>query len=510
MSLTVIDFFCGAGGSSQGAAAVPGVRVELAANHWDRAIESHAANFPATDHYRGDIHDADAARFPAADLFWASPECPQWSVARGRRRDFDRQPDLFGQTLPDPAADRSRALMWDVPRYLDAVAGRGRPVLAGVVENVTEVRQWASWHQWLAAIQNLGYRTRLIALNSMHARPAVSAPAPQSRDRLYLAYWLASLGRCPDWDKWLRPAAWCPGCERWVQAVQCWKRPGADMGRYRQSYLYRCPHHACRNTVVEPPALPAAAAIDWADLGTRIGDRARPMREATRARIAAGLARYASPVIIEAAGHTFERRPGTRARAADTPLTAQTTTASKALACPPLIVPAGGTWRNGPVPATMPFPARTTRENDGVAFPPPGALLMRNNTPRGGPGQMVTPVTEPARTLTTTGHQSLLVPYYGSATTAQPVTAPAGTMPTRDRYGLATGTHPIAVDDVLFRMLKPPEIGRAMAFGDSYIVLGTQREKVRQYGNAVTPPVAEVLFSALVETIAPATRLEAA
>lgn len=50
-------------------------------------------------------------------------------------------------------------------------------------------------------------------------------------------------------------------------------------------------------------------------------------------------------------------------------------------------------------------------------------------------------------------------------------------------------------------MLKPPEIGRAMAFTDGYTVLGTQREKVRQYGNAVTPPVAEVLISALAEAI---------
>jgi DNA (cytosine-5)-methyltransferase 1 len=502
MSLTVIDFFCGAGGSSQGAAAVPGVTLRLAANHWDRAIESHAANFPDADHWRGDIHDADVARMPAASLFWASPECPQWSQARGKRRDFDKQPDLFGEVLPDPAADRSRALMWDVPRYLDAMRGRGTPVLAGVVENVTEVRNWNRWGEWLAAVRNLGYQTRLIALNSMHARPRVTAPAPQSRDRLYLAYWLASLGRTPDWDKWLRPRAWCPACETEVSAVQWWKRPGADMGRYRQSYLYRCPNAACRNAVLEPPALPAAAALDWTDLGTRIGERARPISEATRARIAAGLARYARPITLEAAGHTFERRPGTRTWPADTaPLTTQSATPTKALACPPLIVPAGGTWREEPTLATItPFPARTTRENDGVAFPP-GALVMRNNTPHGDPGQMVTPVTEPLRTLTSTGHQSLLVPYYGRATTAQPVTLPAGTMPTHDRYGLATGAAAIPVDDVLFRMLKPPEIGRAMAFGERYIVLGTQREKVRQYGNAVTPPVAEVLFSALVEAI---------
>ena len=83
MTLTLVDFFCGAGGSSQGAAAVPGVTARLAANHWQRAIDTHAANFPGTEHYRGDLHDADVRRFPAGDLFWASPECPAWSRARG-------------------------------------------------------------------------------------------------------------------------------------------------------------------------------------------------------------------------------------------------------------------------------------------------------------------------------------------------------------------------------------------------------------------------------------------
>jgi DNA (cytosine-5)-methyltransferase 1 len=578
--LTVIDFFCGAGGSSQGAHAVPGVSVRLAANHWSRAIESHAANFPGTEHFQGDLHDADVTRFPAADLFWASPECPQWSQARGRRRDFDRQPDMFGETLPDEAADRSRSLMWDVPRYLEAMKARGRPVLAGVVENVTEVRKWAHWHDWREAIRRLGYRTRLVALNSMHAQARRTPGAPQSRDRLYLAYWLASIGRDPDWDRWLRPQAWCPACEQAVAAVQWWKKPGTDMGRYRQQYLYRCPRHACRNAVVEPPALPAAAAIDWADLGTRIGDRLRPVKPATRERIAAGLRRYARPITLQTGGS--ERHLGTRTHPADEPLTTQTAQPTKALACPPLIVPAGGTWREGVTSGDEPLPARTTRENDGVAFPPflvplrsgrprtipadepmatvvadgsnhglavppmivvlrgnmdcrlasealttvatsgahhglavaDTAVVMRNNTARGGQGQMSTPVGEPLRTLTSAGHQSLvprahlLVPYYGTGV-SRPVSEPSGALSTRDRYGLATGAGEIDVDDVLFRMLKPPEIGRAMAFGDGYVVLGTQREKVRQYGNAVTPPVAEVLFSALVEAVTGET-LEAA
>jgi DNA (cytosine-5)-methyltransferase 1 len=643
VTFTLIDFFCGAGGSSQGAVAVPGVSARLAANHWSRAIESHEANFPATEHYQGDLHAADLAGFPAGDIFWASPECPQWSVARGRRREFDRQPDLFGEVLGDEAADRSRALMWDVPRYLEAMQLRGRPVLAGVMENVTEVRAWAHWHAWVAAIRNLGYRTRLIALNSMHARPAITPHAPQSRDRLYLAYWLASLGRDPDWDRRLRPPAWCPGCEQQVQAVQWWKRPGADMGRYRAQYLYRCPHHACRGQVVEPAVLPAAAAIDWALPGTRIGDRAVPLKPKTIARIEAGLRKYAIPVSV----HTGrpDGHPGSHTRPVSEPPATCTATPARALAGAPLMVPAGGTRRDEATPVTDPMPARTARENDGLAVPPfvtihrggPGetrtapvtgplpavvaggnhhglavppflvplrsgrpraipvtgpaatvvadgsnhalvtppllvpaegrdgkdalpvtgpartqtaraetglavppflavlrrysdttaitgplrcvtadgnhhalitpadlAMVMRNNTPRGDPGQMCTPATQPLRALTTTGHQSLLtwahllVPYYRTGV-ARPVSEPAGTVSATDRFALASPA--VDVNDVLFRMLEPHEIAAAMAFTPGYVVLGSKRERVRQLGNAVTPPVAEILITALVEAI---------
>jgi DNA (cytosine-5)-methyltransferase 1 len=115
---------------------------------------------------------------------------------------------------------------------------------------------------------------------------------------------------------------------------------------------------------------------------------------------------------------------------------------------------------------------------------------------------MSTGVDEPARTLTAAGHQSLvtwehlLVPYYGNGT-ARPVSEPVGTLSTRDRYALVRGEVDIA--DVLFRMLEPHEIGRAMSFADSYVVLGNKRERVRQYGNAVTPNAAEVILCALVE-----------
>jgi DNA (cytosine-5)-methyltransferase 1 len=64
----------------------------------------------------------------------------------------------------------------------------------------------------------------------------------------------------------------------------------------------------------------------------------------------------------------------------------------------------------------------------------------------------------------------------------------------------ASGPVP-AVEDCLFRMLEPHEIHAGMAFTPDYVVLGTKRDRVKQLGNAVTPPVAEILVAALVEAI---------
>lgn len=570
-ALTVMDWFCGAGGSSQGMHSIPGVRMERAANHWERAIESHAANFPEVDHYRGDIREAPVATWPVTDIFWASPECPQWSNARGKKRDFDAslQGDLFDGFGPSEEVERSRALMEEVPLYLRGVQERGALVKAGVVENVIDVRAWDQWDRWLGELHKLGYRTRVIALNSMHADPRTVHKAPQSRDRLYVAYWHESLGRTPDWDKWLRPRAWCPDCETWVQAVQRFKAPGRDMGRYRQQYVYRCPNVACRNQIVEPETLPAAVAIDWAIPGQRIGDRAKPLADKTLARIQAGLDKFARPMMVPAGGtwrndatpadepmptRTTRENDGVavppllvpycgRGAAAEVtrPMATVMTQDKQALAIPPLLIPVEGREGKEPASANNPLRTQTARNETGLAWlpfmvtmrgggdqlrgrsigepvgtvsangnhhglvMPDAAFVMRNNSSRSGPGgEHCTPASEYLRTMTTAGHQSLvtwehlLVPYYGNGT-AKTVQEPVGTLSTRDRYALVQGD--VDIEDVLFRMLEPHEIGRAMSFADEYIVLGSKRERVRQYGNAVTPNCAEVIVCALVEAI---------
>jgi DNA (cytosine-5)-methyltransferase 1 len=94
---------------------------------------------------------------------------------------------------------------------------------------------------------------------------------------------------------------------------------------------------------------------------------------------------------------------------------------------------------------------------------------------------------------------SFLSYYYGTKQASgvgDPIHAVTGV----DRAALVQALDSLTVDDLYFRMLHPHEIGKAMAFPKSYVVLGTKRQMVRQYGNAVTPPVMEMIIKRCMAT----------
>jgi DNA (cytosine-5)-methyltransferase 1 len=62
--------------------------------------------------------------------------------------------------------------------------------------------------------------------------------------------------------------------------------------------------------------------------------------------------------------------------------------------------------------------------------------------------------------------------------------------------------HPHAeVEACRLRMLQPHEIQAAMGFDEAYVVKGNKREKIRQLGNAVTPPVMRWIVSRCLESL---------
>lgn len=512
--------------------------------------------------------------------------CTNHSIAKGVKRQRQQDQALFEldgtRPLPDEAANRSRATMWDIPRFAEH-----HRYMAIILENVVDAYRWDQFPAWQMAMEALGYRMRFVWLNSMHAQIG-GLPAPQSRDRMYIVMWREDLSTkahpAPNVGKWTRPMALCVEHGE-IQAVQAFKK-SEQWGRYRAQYLYRCPE--C-GRVVEPGWLPASSIIDWSLPAPRIGDRAKPLAEKTRERIRRGIERHWAPIIAKAAGNTYDGvNTGSnylRVSELDAPAPVQTGTAEHGLALPPaflaqfrerartqtldsalptvvadganhalivnnlsgadesrsrpvsdalpslvaggnhasllipvegregksaastndpmrtqstrnetgLLVPAGGTWRDKAYAVSDPMAALTTREADGLVVPlrnhgvaKPAtqpidtvsaegnhhALVMRNNNNRGDTAAMSTPVGEPIRALTTAGHQSLIEP-------SEPIS--------------------LDVDDAGFRMLEPHEIQAGMGFARDYLLLGSKRDKVKQAGNAVTPPAARDLGYAVAE-----------
>lgn len=182
------------------------------------------------------------------------------------------------------------------------------------------------------------------------------------------------------------------------------------------------------------------------------------------------------------------------------------------------------------------------------------ALVEPVILPQGG-GGAARPVADPVATVATDGAHALVTPYYGTGAPS-PVTRPLPTVTTRDRFGLvmpvthddasararsledplptvtasfgerhgqAPRVHDVAapvpticaegrVDlvqgragptyDILFRMLTPRELARAMGFSDAeqeYEFAGNKTEITRQIGNAVSVEQAEALVGAIVD-----------
>ncbi|OYO16618.1 DNA methyltransferase [Enemella dayhoffiae] len=537
MSLTLTDIFAGAGGSSTGAIAVPGVEVALAANHWQLAVDVHNSNHPTTDHACVDLHMEDPRNFPRTDILWASPECTKWSLANSKAKALSREmggdPTLFDdiptdlETAEQEEINRSRLLMFDVLRFVEH--HRYRMVMVeNVVDIATQPKYAAAWSAWRRGLDKLGYAFRVVSLNSMHAQLG-GLPAPQSRDRLYIVAWPKG-EKAPDIDRALRPPAWCSRCEAVVESQQAWK-PGRIVGRYRAQYVYACGR--CGN-VVEPGWLPASHAIDWSLPAERIADRARPLSPKTMARIREGLRRYGGPVHLEAGGNQYDsmdpkhRQHGSptgylRAWPVGEPLRTLHTAPTKGLAIP-FILDRRGEYRV----RDLESPLSTITANETTK-----ALLI---PVEGRDGKRASSSHEPMRTQTTRSETGLLVPYYSASETAKPTEYPIGTLTTVDRYALvmdnnhANRARPasepmptlttattkavmdgerrdvqvVTDDDVMacrFRMLEPSEIAAGMAFPGDYQWAGTKRERVKLAGNAVTPPAARDLVSVVADAL---------
>ena len=235
----IIDCFAGGGGASVGIEMALGRQVDIAINHDPQAILMHKTNHPRTKHITEDIFTVDLQKYVkgrSVALMWASPDCTQFSKAKGGK----------------PRENGIRMLPWAVYKHAKAV----QPEVL-IMENVEEIQDWG-------ALDENGY------------------PIQEDKGKEYERFILAMKSLGYDFDSRELIAAD-------YGAPTTRKRWYAIFRRDGRRIVWPTPTHFKE---LEPKWKECGDYIDWSDLGTSIFDRKKPLAEATCRRIANGIRKY--------------------------------------------------------------------------------------------------------------------------------------------------------------------------------------------------------------------------
>ena len=256
--VTAVDLFCGAGGLSTGLAlACEDLDRDVALyaiNHWDRAIETHEQNHPWATHFHSkieELHPPNVVDEDTVDILVAGPECTHFSNARGGK----------------PVREQQRASPWHVVDWLEKL-----DVATFLIENVPELESWGPvedgqpsrngevFDAWINTLHALGYSVDWTTLT------AADYGDPTTRERLFV---IGTKGKRATFPESTHS-----------------DDPDDDLAGWR----------------------PAAAIIDWSDLGGSIwtrdlhDGRKRPLKNSTMQRIAEGIRRHCDDHLAPFAG----------------------------------------------------------------------------------------------------------------------------------------------------------------------------------------------------------------
>jgi DNA (cytosine-5)-methyltransferase 1 len=213
-----------------------------------------------------------------------------------------------------------------------------------------------------------------------------------------------------------------------------------------------------------------------------------------------GLDDHLSTVHAGGGNHAFITTAGSRDSQAGLDDAMPTQTATERLA----LVETGFSHSENrrPIDLDSALPAQTARQS--LALVQGAALLSLRDSGR----EHVADLSEATMTQTTqqqsgvASRSPFFVQYYGTDN-ASGGDDPLKVVTTVDRNLLIEPEARLAIEDCYFRMLQPHEIGLAMAFEPDYKVLGNKRERIKQYGNAVTPPAMDWLLGRCIASLHP-------
>jgi DNA (cytosine-5)-methyltransferase 1 len=540
--LLVADLFCGAGGTSTGARralAERGLRMELVAvNHWPVAIETHRRNHPEARHYCQDVatlRPVEAVPEGRLDVLMASPTCTHHSRARGGK----------------PTSDQQRMDPWHVVTWLTELR-----VKALLVENVPEFVDWGPvdartgrplksrrgeyFRAWAAAIEALGFRLAWRIVNAADHGDATT------RARFFMVAIAARAARRA--FAWPHPthsrdggADLLGGRRRWRPAREIidWSIAGKSIFRrktplsprtlariYAGAVKFRWPepfivvlrnHMSAQGIDAPLPTITAGGThlglaqpvplLVRADMMGAKTLGARSVDDPAYTVLTSGGIGVVEPFILNRHGDNGAPRAHSVAGPVPT-----VTTRGAGYVVEPFVLSrhAGGAPRS----VEEPTPCQVAKHSHVLIAPYYGS----------GSGESCGSAEQPLPTVTTKARFGMVVPvtHGGDASNRardldQPIptvtTAPRGelafiTPAIGEHEGRAPRLHDLGEPgpgvDILFRMLEPHELARAMGFEDAetrYEFAGNKTEVTRQIGNAVPVNTAAALVGAIVEAI---------
>jgi DNA (cytosine-5)-methyltransferase 1 len=490
------DGFAGGGGASLGLELALGRKVDIAINHDPEAIAMHKANHPETEHYIEDIYDVDprvVTHGKPVGVMWFSPDCTDHSRAKNASIKRDKKVRCLANVI----------LTW---------VGSVRPRVI-VVENVLEFEDWGPLDEdnkidklrkgeyfkfWWRRFEDMGYR------GEMRYLKACDYGAPTSRERLYIVW------RCDGGEiGWPDVSHGPKGYEPFRTAAEC--------------INYELP---CPSIFMD--------ADDARELYSETGIRCnRPLSDNTLARIGTGMWKHvltdADPFVVPVTHPRDQRTYDIRE-----PFRTVTAAARGEFGLvSPFVVPFYGKGHGGNVrghDVIDPLPTITTARRFGMVAPtlvqtgygerpgqaprcldlqrPLGTIVSGGTGGNGKHGLVAAyltkefgdratggwggsqPITAPMGSITTRDHHRLavgqLVPTtgdgrfsevraflsrYNGQSVGQDLRKPIGTLDCNDRYALVyVGGEAWAISDIGFRMLVPRELFRAQGFPDSYVI----------------------------------------
>jgi DNA (cytosine-5)-methyltransferase 1 len=454
---------------------------------------------------------------------------------------------------------RSRAGGWDVVKFVE----HHRYEIV-ILENVVDWLEWGDFRRWWKTLENLGYIGQKVFFNSMFA-----PPTPQSRDRLYIVWHkkgnrapdldLRPLAFCSECDDDVNavqtfkqggsPKARygkqyfysCPNCRAVVQPYYFaaynaidWSIPTVPIGERAKHGMQPLKARTMERIQYGIDKYGSRPLIVTTNQTNRLGGRVRPASGALFTQPGCAVTGMVSPFAVDT---VFS--DGNRSTGLDQPAPTQSTRQSFGVVSPFMLHTRrndGGDCRVRP--AGGPMGTQSACLDFGVTLPPAGFVANLRGTgddqirytgrgfddslgtiSAGGihaaivnlrdwkhSQQLCSGVDAPMPTQVATPQTGIVsrnpfvVSYYGQLQSSG-VNEALDVISTRDRHALVVPS----IEEWCFRMFQPAEIGIGMAFPPSYIVTGNSREQVKQYGNAVTPPVMRWLIAVCLASLYPET-----